>query len=220
MTKKKIIHFVLSKEDDDIIRWKEALPKYTFNKYVNWILTAESHGNWAIVPCGYSSASIPDVVNGRLTVTNPDALAMIKKMKKMHVTERIKAIIREHLQYNSEHIKKATIVASDRLQSLNVAFTSKMAEKEKEYFGVPFKHKKLCDSYELAMIAYLEEIIQCLDSETNGIVNSKLMHFDCERIIKDSFDSVFNAPEESAEGVRENGDEDDDGYDIILEDDV
>ena len=86
MTKKKIIHFVLSKEDEDIIRWKEALPKYTFNKYVNWILTAESRGKWGIVPYGYSSASIPDVVNGRLTVTNPDALAMIKKMKKMHVS--------------------------------------------------------------------------------------------------------------------------------------
>ena len=208
MTKKKIIHFVLSKEDEDIIRWKEALPKYTFNKYVNWILTAESRGKWGIVPYGYSSASIPDVVNGRLTVTNPDALAMIKKMKKMHVTERIKAIIREHLRYNSEHIKKATIVASDRLQNTNVAFTNKMVEKEKEYFGVPFKYQKLCDSYELATINYLEEIIRCLDSETNGIVNSKLMHFDCERIINDSFDSVFG---ESEEAVNDDREEDDDG---------
>lgn len=199
MTRKKIIHFVLSKEDEDIIRWKEALPKYTFNKYVNWILTAESRGKWGIVPYGYSSASISDVVNGRLTVTNPDALAMIKKMKKMHVTERIKAIIREHIRYNSEHIKKATIVASDRLQNTNAAFTNKMAEKEKEYFGVPFKHKKLCDSYELATLTYLEEIICCLDSETNGVVNSKLMHFDCKRIINDSFTSVFNEPEEATE---------------------
>ena len=216
MTKKKIIHFVLSKEDEDIIRWKEALPKYTFNKYVNWILTAESRGKWGIVPYGYSSASIPDVVNGRLTVTNPDALAMIKKMKKMHVTERIKAIIREHLRYNSEHIKKATIVASDRLQNLNEAFKTKMTEKEKEYFGIPFKYKRLCDSYELATLTYLEEIICCLDSETNGVVNSKLMHFDCERIINDSFTSVFNEPEVATE--------DDCGNDVVYneawEDDV
>ena len=46
---------------------------------------------------------------------------------------------------------------------------------------------------------YLEEIICCLDSETNGVVNSKLMHFDCKRIINDSFTSVFNEPEKATE---------------------
>ena len=43
------------------------------------------------------------------------------------------------------------------------------------------------------------------------------MHFDCERIINDSFDSVFG---ESEEAVNDDREEDDDGYDIIWEDDV
>lgn len=215
MTKNKIIHFVLSKEDEDIIRWKEALPKYTFNKYVNAILTAESHGNVATVPWDISSANIPDEVNGRLTVTNPDALALIKKMKKMHVTEQIKSIIRAHIQYNSEHVGKAESVIKSYLQSANDSFKSKMAEKEKEYIGVPFKHKKLCDSYELATIAYLEETIRCLESESNKIANSKLLHLNFERIINDSFDSVFGEPEEDdADGwndeVGDNGEWEDD----------
>ena len=205
MTKKKIIHFVLSKEDEDIIRWKEALPKYTFNKYVNWILTAESRGKWAIVPYSLSSASVPNEVNGRLTVTNPDALAMIKKMKKMHITEQIKTIVRAHIRYNSEHVGNAKSVIKSYLQSANDSFKSEMAEKEKEYFGVPFKYQKLCDSYELATIAYLEESVRCLESESDKIANSKLLHLDYKRIIDDTFDSVFNVPGETAEDDLDDG---------------
>lgn len=93
MQKKIIIHFVLSSEDEDLIRWKEALPKRTFNKYVNEILFLYSAGKFAVIPYALSESENLKPVNGRIVVTNPDIINTVKKMKKGHVTEEIKAII-------------------------------------------------------------------------------------------------------------------------------
>ena len=82
MQKKKVIHLVIPTEDEDLIRWKEALPPRTFNKYVNSILREYAKGRYAVIPYKLSTAEEIKPVNGRIVVTNPDALALIKRMKR------------------------------------------------------------------------------------------------------------------------------------------
>ena len=195
MQKKIIIHFVLSSEDEDLIRWKEALPKRTFNKYVNEILFLYSAGKFAVIPYALSTSENLKPVNGRIVVTNPDIINTVKKMKKGHITEEIKAIIRNNIRFNSEHPKKADLISCERIFNVFDDFKSKITLKEKETFGVPDKYRKLCLFYELALKSLYSEILDCMNADRRAIANSKLLHIDCEKIINDSFDTAFAVKE-------------------------
>lgn len=194
MSKKKnemIIHLVLPIEDSDIIRWKEALPPRTFNMYVNRILIAEARGKVFSIPCILSSSENVTAVNGRIVITNPDAIAFIRKIKRGEVTKQIKSIIRKHIECNKQYTKKADRVPKGHLLNIFNDFKTKTADKEKECIGVPDKYRKLCDFYELAFKNLFEQISQCLNQEYNTITRSKLLHIDTDKIVNDTFAFVF-----------------------------
>lgn len=191
MAKRKIIHFMLQKEDGDLIRWKAALPPRSFNRLVNEILIAESKHSIAEIPCAFSSAKEAETVNGRLVITDPAALNLIKKMKKGQVTEEIKQIIRKHIGKNAEIIRMPEKVRTDLVFAIFDGFKTKIEAKEKDYVGVPDKYRKLCESYELAMNALFQAIRACCNAEDSMHADSKLLHLDYEKIIDDAFDAVF-----------------------------
>ena len=77
MSNQRIIHFVLSGRDGDLIAWKKSLPKRTFNKTVNAILAAEYKGKIASVPCEFSSSKITGGHHYRLIILFPCLLAYL-----------------------------------------------------------------------------------------------------------------------------------------------
>ena len=207
---RKVIHFNIPVEDDDIIRWKNSLPSRTFNGYVNEILLAESKGEVAHIPRAHSSEKEIVPVNGRLIITDPAVLAFIGKMKKGHVTDEIKYIIRKQVYSYTEIILGAENVRADLLEDIMKNFRTKILEKKKEYFGVPDKYRKLCENYQLALKSLKKAILDCCAAETNMLADSKLMHLDPGPIVDESFNEAFDEP----------ADDDDDEYGIIWEDDV
>ena len=207
---RKVIHFNIPVEDDDIIRWKNSLPSRTFNGYVNEILLAESKGEVAHIPRAHSSEKEIVPVNGRLIITDPAVLAFIGKMKKGRVTDEIKYIIRKQVYSYTEIILGAENVRADLLEDIMKNFRTKILEKKKEYFGVPDKYRKLCENYQLALKSLKKAILDCCAAETNMLADSKLMHLDPGPIVDESFNEAFDEP----------ADDDDDEYGIIWEDDV
>ena len=193
---RKVIHFNIPFEDDDIIRWKNSLPPRTFNGYVNEILHAESKGEVAHIPRDHSSEKEIVPVNGRLIITDPAVLAFIGKMKKGHVTDEIKYIVRKQVYSYTEIILGAESVRADLIEDITKKFRTKILEKKNQYVGVPDKYRKFCDSYQLAVKSLKKAILECCAAETNMLADSKLMHFDSGPIVDDSFSSVFNEPEE------------------------
>lgn len=191
MTNRKIIHFVLQKEDSDLIRWKNALPPRSFNRIVNEILVAESKHSIAEIPSEFSSAKEIDTVNSRLVITDSAALDLIKKMKKGQVTEEIKEIIRKHISKNAEIIRRPVKVRTDFVFTIFDGFRTKIEEKEKEYIGIPDKYRKLCESYELAMKELFKAILACCAAEDSMHADSNLRHLDYGKIIDDAFAAVF-----------------------------
>lgn len=191
MENRKIIHFVLQKEDSDLIRWKNALPPRSFNRIVNEILIAESKHSIALIPYEISSFNEPDVVNGRLVITDPAALDLIKKMKKGQVTGEIKRIVRKHIAENAEIVRFPEKIRADLVFAIFDGFKTKIEEKEKEYAGVPDKYRKLCESYELAMKELFKAILACCAAEDSMHADSKLLHLDYGKIIDDAFAAVF-----------------------------
>ena len=199
MKQRKVIHFNIPAEDDDIIRWKNTLPPRTFNRYVNEILLAESKKEVAHIPREVSSEKEIVPVNGRLIITDPAVLAFIGKMKRGHVTDEIKNIIRKQVYSYTVINLGAESVRADLIEDIMKDFRTKILDKKKEYVGVPDKYRKFCDSYQLAVKSLKKAILECCAAETNMLADSKLMHFDSGPIVDDSFSSVFNEPEEDAE---------------------
>lgn len=193
---RKVIHFNIPVEDDDIIRWKNSLPSRTFNGYVNEILLAESKGEVAHIPRQHSSEKEIVPVNGRLIITDPAVLAFIGKMKKGHVTDEIKYIIRKQVYSYTKIILGAESVRAGLIEDIMKDFRTKFLEKKKEYFGVPDKYRKLCDGYQLALRSLKKAILDCCAAETNMLADSKLMHFDPGPIVDESFNEAFREPEE------------------------
>ena len=204
MQKKKIIHLVIPTEDEDLIRWKEALPPRTFNRYVNSILREYAKGRFAVIPYKISTAEEINPVNGRIIVTNPDALGLIKKMKKGHATEEIKEIIRKCIRYNTEHPQKAKTIITDRLIQVMDDFKIRMAAKAIIVVGFPSQYRKLCAFYELAMTKFYSALLDCMESATNSAANEKLLHLDTKIIVNDAFAAVFTDENETNHNEKEN----------------
>ena len=194
--KRKVIHFNIPVEDDDIIRWKNSLPSRTFNGYVNEILLAESKGEVAHIPRQHSSEKEIVPVNGRLIITDPAVLTFIGKMKRGHVTDEIKNIIRKQVYSYTEIILGAESVRAGLIDDIMKDFRTKFLEKKKEYVGVPDKYRKLCDGYQLSVRSLKKAILDCCAAETNMLADSKLTHFDPGPIVDESFNEAFCEPED------------------------
>ena len=81
MSKERIIHFVLSPGDSDLIAWRDSLPQRQFNKLVNEILSAEYKGKIATIPCKFSSTEITGEHHYRLIIRDQNALAFLRKFE-------------------------------------------------------------------------------------------------------------------------------------------
>lgn len=100
MAKEKVIHFVLSPEDGDLIGWLRSLPKRSFNKTVNRILVSESRGEIALLPCTFSSAEVAEEVQCRIVLRDEKAEKLVSAMSYGEVTGRLKEILRRHIKAN------------------------------------------------------------------------------------------------------------------------
>lgn len=206
MQKKKTIHLVIPTEDEDLIRWKEALPPRTFNRYVNSILREYAKGRYAVIPYKLSTAEEIKPVNGRIVVTNSDALALIKRMKKGHATEEIKEIIRKCIRYNTEYPQKAKTIVTERLIQVMDDFRLEVLAKEIAVYNTPnpYQYRKLCAFYELAMTKFYSALLDCMESATNSAANAKLLHLDTKIIVNDAFAAVFTDENETNHNEKEN----------------
>ncbi len=105
MTNKRVIHFVLSSEDNDLIEWKNSLPKRRFNRTVCEILVSESLGKLAAVPLGFSSAECSESVHCLLRLDDENAIRLIDSIEPGEITPYIKKIIRKHIKKNRSKAK-------------------------------------------------------------------------------------------------------------------
>ena len=100
---KKFIRFVLTKEDTDLIGWKNSLSTRSFNETINKILVSESIGQIARIPCKFSSPEVAEEVDASFYVGDENVLALLGSIKRGGRTDAIKGIIRKHIQYNCEN---------------------------------------------------------------------------------------------------------------------
>ncbi len=108
MADKRVIHFVLSSEDGDLIAWKNSLPKRRFNRTVCEILVSESKGTLAAVPLRFSSAECSESVHCLLRLQDENAIRLIDSIDPGEVTPYIKKIIRKHIKKNRSKPKSVS----------------------------------------------------------------------------------------------------------------
>ncbi len=111
MADKRVIHFVLSPEDSDLIAWKMALPKRRFNRTVCEILVYESMGKIATVPHQFSSRDLAAPVHCLLRVQDENVIRLIDSIKPGEIATYIKKIIRKHIKKSQDEL----ITVSDKL---------------------------------------------------------------------------------------------------------
>ena len=75
---KKFIRFVLTKEDTDLIGWKNSLPTRSFNETINKILVSESIGQIARIPCEFSSPEVAEEVDASFYVGDENVQMQLK----------------------------------------------------------------------------------------------------------------------------------------------
>ncbi len=123
MTNMRVIHFVLSPEDSDLIAWKNSLPKRRFNQTVCEILVSESKGKLAVIPHQFSSAECSEPVHCLLRIQDENAIRLIDSIEPGEITPYIKKIIRKHIRKNREMPKD---VHGELLRKLLYAVKTKM----------------------------------------------------------------------------------------------
>lgn len=191
MANQRIIHFILSGRDSDLIGWKSSLPKRTFNKTVNEILAAEHKGKIASVPCEFSSAKVTDGHHYRLIIRDQNALAFLRKFEWGDVTENIKKVIRKHIKKNKESPKYANyelVVALFNKLNLELNLATDRT------VGEDFRYIKLQNAYREVIEKTVLAIENCYANDENqGDIN--LSALDCRKIVNEVFEKVFPKPE-------------------------
>lgn len=132
MAKEKVIHFVLSLEDGDLIGWLRSLPKRSFNKTVNRILVSESYGEVAALPCTFSSAEVAEEVQCRIVLRDEKAERFVSSIPYGEVTGRLKEILRRHIKANQTRPKEIDV---RQLFRLFQNFRTKMMSWRRKHTG-------------------------------------------------------------------------------------
>ena len=187
MIKRKTIHLVLSKDDADIIAWKNMLPTRTFNKFVNEILITESKGKIAAIPYNFSSIKETAPIHCRIVIESGSALDCLAKIPKGQVTLSIKKIIRKHIRKN-----RTKTLRLDLVIKLLSDFKTKIESKESGYAGVQDKYRKLCNCYDDTLKILFNQILDCSKVADQNTSNCKLKQIDVSEIIDETFDKNFN----------------------------
>ncbi len=192
MSKERVIHFVLSPNDSDLIAWRDSLPPRQFNKLVNEILSAEYKGRIAAVPCKFSSTEFTTDHHYRLIIRDVNARWYLKQFAWGEVTENIKKVIRKHIKKNQSIEKSANYeLVVELLKRLNI----KLNLKTDSTRGAEFRNKKLIEAYDRVIEKIFSSINECYAGDENqGDVS--LASLDCKKIVDEIFDSVFAVPAE------------------------
>ena len=187
---KKFIRFVLSKEDADLIGWKNSLPPRSFNETINKILVSESDGEIARIPCEFSSSEVAEEVDASFYVGDENVLALLGSMKRGQRTDMVKGILRKHIQYNYENPPE--VVSVDLLYNILVDFRTKMAEREADCAGVADKYRKLCDSYYDGMVALFNTVLAAVyNAGDEKDCDWGLQQLDVDQIVARAFEENF-----------------------------
>ena len=194
---KKFIRFVLTKEDTDLIGWKNSLPTRSFNETINKILVSESIGQIARIPCEFSSLEVAEEVDASFYVGDENVLALLGSIKRGGRTDAIKGIIRKHIQYNCENPPEA--VSVDLLYEMLVNFRTKMADREAACAGVADKYRKLCDTYDFGTRMIFDDILACYESEDEKLGDRLLRQLDVDQIVAWAFEENFGSQRVSDE---------------------
>ena len=96
----KFVRISVTKEDGDLIGWKNALPHGTFSETMNRILVLESDGRIARIPSEFSSAEIKEGDHFGFYVTDEKAFELLSGMEKGTRSNAVKSIIRKHIECN------------------------------------------------------------------------------------------------------------------------
>ena len=198
MAKEKVIHFVLSPEDGELIGWMYSLPKRSFNKTVNRILVSESCGEIAPLPCAFSSAEVAEEVQCRIVLRDEKAEKLVSAMPYGEVTGRLKEILRRHIKANQMKPKEIDV---RQLFRLFQNFRTKMTELEEEAYGVPDRDRLLCDFYDQALQRLFSSVSSCYQTGDQISGDVRLAKLQDENFPKEIFEEIF------AEALRNFGQE-------------
>lgn len=188
MAKEKVIHFVLSLEDGDLIGWLRSLPKRSFNKTVNRILVSESYGEIAPLPCAFSSAEVAEEVQCRIVLRDEKAERFVSSIPYGEVTGRLKEILRRHIKANQTRPKEIDV---RQLFRLFQNFRTKMMELEEEAYGVPDRDRLLCDFYDQALQRLFSSVSGCYQTGDQISGDARLAKLQDENFPKEIFEEIF-----------------------------
>ena len=195
---KKFIRFVLTKEDADLIGWKNSLPPRSFNETINKILVNESVGQIARIPYEFSSPEVAEEVDASFYVDDENVLALLDSIKRGGRTDAIKGIIRKHIQYNCENPPE--VVSVDLLYEKLVDFRTKMEARAVACAGVADKCRKLCDSYSDGMVALFNTVLAAVyKAGDEKDCDRLLQQLDVDQIINKAFEENFGPQKVSDE---------------------
>ena len=186
---KKFIRFVLTKEDTDLIGWKNSLPTRSFNETINKILVSESIGQIARIPYEFSSPEVAEEVDASFYVGDENVLVLLGGIKRGQRTDAIKGIIRKHIQHNCENPPE--VVSVDLLYEILVDFRTKMETRAVSCAGVENKYRKLCDTYDFGTRMLFDDILACYESEDEKLGDQLLRQLDVDQIVARAFEENF-----------------------------
>lgn len=188
MAKEKVIHFVLSPEEGDLIGWLRSLPKRSFNKTINRILVSESCGEVALLPCIFSSAEVTKEVQCRIVLRDEKAEKFVSSMPYGEVSGRLKEILRRHIQVNQTRPKEIDL---RRLVMLFQNFRTKMWELEAKVYEGPDWDRLLCNFYDEALQRLFSSVSSCYQTGDQISGDARLAKLQDENLPKEIFEEIF-----------------------------
>lgn len=191
MKVERILHIELGAEHGDVIAWMRSLPERTINQTVNEILSSESRGKIRQIPHQFSSTKEQEPLSCRLVIRDTAALDFVAKIPKGEMKNTLVKVIRKHIRKNQELTPKPIGIHGELFLTKLGEFIEKVKAKEAQYAGVPNKYSKLCEANEKAYCALLDEILGCNKSVDENQGDANLRNLDCDRIIREAFESVF-----------------------------
>ena len=202
MAKEKVIHFILSPEDGDLIGWLRSLPKRSFNKTVNQILVSESRGEIALLPCTFSSAEVTKEVQCRIVLRDEKAEKLASSMPYGEVTGRLKEILRRHIKANQTKPKEVDV---RQLVRLFQNFRTKMSALEAEIYEGPEWDRLLCDFYDEALQRLFSSVSGCYQTGDQISGDARLAKLQDENFPEEIFENIFADALQNAEKFCQEG---------------
>ncbi len=174
----RVVHIILQESEADIICWMRSLRPGTVNSTVNKILTAESKGRLASIPCRFLTTDDVENANCRFVVRGKSALNFVAKIPRGKIKHTLVKVIRKHIRKNREMPPTPILLQGDSIVRLLDTFEKKISAKEATYAGMPDKYSFLSKSYRQACEILFSKILKCFDKQSErkvpitGIINA------------------------------------------------